>query len=229
MRCSVKCGLISEFNRVHVWRPSGGRCVPLALTSVFQLIPQRRQYGAKLRLANFEANIRAIVLSSVGNDRRVMTSIWRVALPFAACAALVWAPSVGRAADFVVVGSSDPTIARGQAFDAGSRIALAPGRALTLMHASGALVRLQGSATGALAPRERASAADADRMAVLRFILSDADRPATARTLRPRGICPRPDVLTSLDDIARAQRVGCETEAEEALDAWLNAHSSESS
>ncbi len=133
-----------------------------------------------------------------------------------------------QAADYVVVGSSDPAIARGQAYEAGARITLAPGQSLTLMHASGALVRLKGSAGGVVAPRERATTADADRMAVLRFIMSDADKPATRGAMRTRsGICPSPELLTSLDAIAQAQQGGCVTGAAKAFEAWLNAHADE--
>lgn len=137
-----------------------------------------------------------------------------------------WA-SAALSADYVVVRSNHPAITRGQAYDAGARIALPAGRSLVLMHASGAMVTLKGSPSGALAPPERAAGGDADRLATLRFILSDADKPATRQAMRTRGgICPAPDALTSLDAIAQAHQAGCVAAAGEALETWLAARAS---
>lgn len=130
------------------------------------------------------------------------------------------------ARDYIVVGSTDPAIARGQGYDSGARIALATGRTVTLMHASGDLVRLKGAAGGVLLPRRQANQAEADRLAILKVIVAPADRQVMGgiRTTRTRaGICPTPDGIVTLDAIVQVHRGGCESEAAQALEAWIAA------
>ena len=126
------------------------------------------------------------------------------------------------AADFVVVRSSDPALARGQAFDAGERVPLAAGTIVTLMHASGDIVTLKAGVGGVSLPKRTASAPDADRMAVLKFILARTPRETTARGTRARsGICPAAEAITTLDAVAQVHQGGCPEQAAQALDALL--------
>ena len=126
------------------------------------------------------------------------------------------------AADFVVVRSSDPALLRGQAFDAGDRVPLAAGTIVTLMHASGDIFTLKGTAGGVSLPKRSASAPDADRMAVLKFILARTPKETATRGTRARsGICPAAEAITTLDAVAQAHQGGCPDQAAQALDALL--------
>lgn len=132
------------------------------------------------------------------------------------------------ASDYVVVRSSDPAIARGQAFDAGDRVAIGPGGALTLMHASGDVITLKGAPGGVSLPRRTATPRDADRMAVLRFIMSSAPPDTSGRKSRTRsGICPAADTVVTLDQIVLVSQGGCADEAAKALEAYLASHAGE--
>jgi len=125
------------------------------------------------------------------------------------------------ASDYIVVNSSDPAIKRGQAFDAGAKVALGAGKTLTVMRASGEVVTLRGGASGATLPGARVAAADAARFETLRALV---EPPPQGRTFGARrgGICPAMESLTSLDDIVRtAESSGCKTVARQALDAYL--------
>ena len=82
------------------------------------------------------------------------------------------------ARDYVVVSSTDPSVARGQAFDAGARVPLAAGSSVVLMHATGDLLRLKGAAGGVVLPRRAASQGDADRLAILKVIVAPPGRQA---------------------------------------------------
>lgn len=140
-------------------------------------------------------------------------------------AAALFAAGAAVAADYVVVASNDPDIVRGQALDAGARIALPAGGKLTLMHASGDFVTVQGAAGGVVLPKRAANQADADRLAILKLMVAPPARQvASGIRTRGAGICPSADVLTSLDAIAQAQQARCSEPAREALEAWLSAH-----
>lgn len=126
------------------------------------------------------------------------------------------------AADFVVVRSSDPAVIRGQAFEAGERVPLAEGTVVMLMHASGDIVTLKGINGGVSLPKRAASPPDADRMAVLKFILARAPKEVGARAMRTRGgICPTVSAITTLDAVAEVYQSGCAEQAAQALDALL--------
>lgn len=129
------------------------------------------------------------------------------------------------ARDYVVVNSTDPAVARGQSFPAGARLALPVGQTVTLMHASGDLVRLKGAAGGIVLPRRAASQGDADRLAILKVIVAPADRQAAGLVSmrKTRSICPAPEAVRTLDDIVQVHRMGCKAVATEALEAWLAA------
>lgn len=125
------------------------------------------------------------------------------------------------AADYIVVNSTDPAIKRGQAFDAGARVALGAGKTVTLMRPSGEVTTLRGGASGAVVPGARVASADAARFETLRALVQP---PAEGRTFGARrgGICPPAESLTSLDDIVRvAEQSGCKTIARKALEAYL--------
>ena len=71
----------------------------------------------------------------------------------------------------------------GQGFNAGDRVPLAEGTIVTLMHASGDIVTLKGITGGVSLPKRTASAPDADRMAVLKFILARAPNESAPRAM----------------------------------------------
>ena len=131
------------------------------------------------------------------------------------------------AADYIVVASTDPAVIRGAAYDAGARIALAPGRLVTLMHASGDMIRLKGVAGGVVAPRRPAGQGEIERLAVLRLIVAPAEKRGGAALYATRnraGVCPDAASVRTLDAIVQVHRGGCTAEAAEALDAWVAAH-----
>lgn len=125
------------------------------------------------------------------------------------------------ASDYIVVGSTDPAIKKGQAFDAGTRVPLGAGKTLTLMRASGEVTTLKGAANGVTVPANRLAAADTARFETLRALV---EPPPQGRTFGARrgGICPAVETLTTLDDIIRtAEASGCKTVARQALDNYL--------
>ena len=129
--------------------------------------------------------------------------------------------------DYIIVASSDPSVVKGQPLDGGQRLALAPGRAVTLMHASGNLVVLKGAAGGAVAPTRNAADSDTQRLEVFRTMIAARPRESTeglgARRTRG-GACPAPETLTGLDAIAAVGETACSAAAAVALDAWIAAH-----
>lgn len=129
---------------------------------------------------------------------------------------------VAAASDYIVVNSTDPAIKRGQAFDAGAKVALGPGKTLTVMRPTGEVTTLKGSAAGATLPGARMAAADAARFETLRALV---EPPPQGRTFGARrgGICPAVETLTTLDEILRtAESSGCKTVARQALDTYLD-------
>ncbi|HEX7884520.1 MAG TPA: hypothetical protein VF474_00960 [Phenylobacterium sp.] len=125
------------------------------------------------------------------------------------------------ASDYIVVNSTDPAIKRGEAYDAGAKVALGAGKTLTLMRASGEVMTLRGATGGATVPGARVAAADAARFDTLRALV---EPPPSGRTFGARrgGICPAVESLTSLDDIvSTAESGGCKTVARQALDIYL--------
>lgn len=141
-------------------------------------------------------------------------------------AALAFA-SVAAARDYIVVASTDPGVARGQPVDGGQRLAVNPGRSVTLMHASGDLLVLKGAAGGVVAPARRAADTETARLEVFRTMVATKPREQTAGLGARRtrgGVCPAPESLTSLDAIAQVGESPCQTVAVQALDAWLAAN-----
>jgi hypothetical protein len=123
------------------------------------------------------------------------------------------------ASDYIVVASSDPAIKKGQAFDAGARVALPAGATLTLMRATGEITTVRGAAGGAVIPGAKLAAADAAKFESLKALMQP---PPEGRTFGARrgGVCPPKESLATLDDILRvADQAGCKSVAREALDA----------
>lgn len=147
--------------------------------------------------------------------------------PFVLALALSALAGAAAARDYIVVGSTDPTITRGQGYDSGAPVSLAPGRTLTLMHASGDLLRLRGASGVIRLPHRQANQAEADRLAILRVIVAPADSQVAGgmRPTRTRaGVCPEAAAITTLDAIVQVHRGGCAAEAAQALEAWIAAH-----
>ena len=144
-----------------------------------------------------------------------------------AALALVAIGGAAAARDYVVVASTEPTVPRGLTVDAGARLAVTPGRSVTLMHASGDVLKLNGAAGGVVAPARKAASADAARLEVLRAMVTPNTREVTegAGQRRSRGgVCPSANLLTTLDAIAEVQAAGCGDVAAGAFEAWLAAH-----
>ncbi len=149
---------------------------------------------------------------------RLPTLILAVALSTLAGAAV--------ARDYIVVASTDPAIPRGASYDAGAKAPLAPGRTLTLMHASGDMVRLKGAPGGVAVPTRKAGQAEAERLAVLRTIVAPPERTkAGLYAARARaGVCPEAAGITTLDAIVQVHQGGCTDEATQALESWMESH-----
>ncbi|WP_293677991.1 hypothetical protein [uncultured Phenylobacterium sp.] len=144
----------------------------------------------------------------------------RAALPALACALIA---GTAAAADYVVVATTEPGLVRGATVEGGQRLAIAPGRSVTLMHASGALIMLKGAPAGVVAPLRKTASADTARLEVFRTMVSAKPRETSAGLGAQRkrgGVCPAPDGLTSLDAIAQVQ-AACPEAAAEALGSWL--------
>ena len=174
-----------------------------------------------LRVSGLRAGALRAMLRAMLGMRRHLTCL-AVGLAFAAFA------TAAAARDYVVVASTSSAIARGQGFEAGARVALAPGDTLTLMHASGDLVRFKGAPGGVVLPRRAASQGEADRLAILKVIVAPAAKATVGgmRVARTRsGVCPDPGVIRTLDAIVQAHQGGCRNQAAQALDAWIEARS----
>src|SRR6476661_8867071 len=87
------------------------------------------------------------------------------------------------ASDYIVVNSTDPSIKRGQAFDAGTKVPLGAGQTVTLMRASGEVTTLKGAAAGVTIPGAKLAAADAGKFETLRALVSP---PPEGRTFGAR-------------------------------------------
>jgi hypothetical protein len=127
------------------------------------------------------------------------------------------------ASDYIVVGSSDPSVKRGMALDAGARVPVAAGKTLTFMRASGEVATLTAGANGVTLPGARVASADSARMDSLKALLEPPPPGRTFGARRGSAICPPVSSLTSLDDILKtAETAGCKDAARQALDAYIN-------
>jgi hypothetical protein len=125
------------------------------------------------------------------------------------------------ASDYIVVNSTDPTVKRGLALDAGMRLPVAAGKSLTVMRASGEVTTLQAGPAGVTLPGARLAANDSARFDSLKSLI---DPPPQGRTFGARrgGFCPPAASAVTLDDILKlADQSGCKAEAREALDAFI--------
>jgi hypothetical protein len=129
--------------------------------------------------------------------------------------------AVANASDYIVVNSTDPTVKRGMALDAGMRVPVAAGKTLTVMRASGEVTTLQAGAAGVTLPGARLASADGAKFDSLKALL---EPPPQGRTFGARrgGFCPPAASAVTLDDILKlADQSGCKAEAREALDAYI--------
>lgn len=158
---------------------------------------------------------------------RILLNMFRLLRALTLGLALSFVAGAALAADYIVVASTDPAIARGASFDSGAKLPLAAGKTVTLMHASGNMVRLTGKAGGAVVPARKAGQAEAERLAVLRLIVAPPERQAAGALYATRnraGVCPDAANVTTLDAIVQVHQGGCKAEAAAALDAWVASH-----
>ena len=125
------------------------------------------------------------------------------------------------ASDYIVVNSTDPGVKRGMALDAGMRVAVAAGKTLTVMRASGEVTTLQAGPAGVTLPGAKLAANDSAKFDSLKALL---EPPPEGRTFGARrgGFCPPAESATTLEEILRmADQAGCKAEARQALDAYI--------
>lgn len=124
-----------------------------------------------------------------------------------------------QAADFVVVSSSDPAIARGAEYASGQSLQVAPGKSVVLIDPAGNVKRLAGGGAAQVMPRRQMASVDEQRMAVVKLLVA----PARVRRAAPKldQICPDADLKTFDGILAVAPVDGCLTRAREAFDAYV--------
>lgn len=137
-----------------------------------------------------------------------------------AAAIVCAAPAVALASDYIVVRSSDPAIAKAQAFKAGERVALGAGETLTVITDTGEVLTFDGSSAGVTLPR-RAAPGDVSRFAALRALIARPPKRRSFGALRDADVCPDPETLTVIEDILLAEEDGCRAEATRALEVYL--------
>ncbi len=129
---------------------------------------------------------------------------------------------VAVAHDFIVVSSTDPAIHTGQSLDAGTHLAVASGKSISLIRSSGEVVTLHGAAGGVTLPGVQTAQADSGRYDALHALFQ---APPAGRTFGARrGFCPSADALTTLDAIIQADKNGCKRASREAFQAYLKAN-----
>ncbi|MBS0360770.1 MAG: hypothetical protein JSR98_05280 [Proteobacteria bacterium] len=125
------------------------------------------------------------------------------------------------ASDYIVVGSTDPAVKKGMALDAGMHVAVAAGKTLTVMRATGEVTTLHATAAGVTVPGAKLSTADSSKFDSLKALV---EPPPQGRTFGARrgGFCPPAESAQTLDDILKlADQAGCKAEARQALDAYI--------
>lgn len=137
-------------------------------------------------------------------------------LGFALAAGLAGAAA---AADFVVVSSTDPAIARGREVASGEPLQIAPGRSVVLVDTAGQVTRLAGAAAPVRAPRRQLASVNEDRVQVLKLLVAP---PRVRRAAPGMGkVCPDAD-MTKFDGIVTVAQVdGCLTTARTAFEAYV--------
>lgn len=123
------------------------------------------------------------------------------------------------AGDYIVVNSTDPSIKRGEALDAGMRVPVAAGKTLTVMRASGEITTLQAGPAGVTLPGAKLANNDGARFDSLKSLIDPPPQGRTFGARRGGALCTDP---ASLDDILKlADTPGCKSEAREALAAYI--------
>ncbi|MEW5685635.1 MAG: hypothetical protein AB1942_12010 [Pseudomonadota bacterium] len=137
---------------------------------------------------------------------------------FLGAALAVGLGGAAQAADFVVVQSSDPAIARGATYESGALIQLAAGQSIVLVDTAGQVTRLVGGPRGAVVPRMQVASMNEERMAVLKMLVAPPRMRRSGPTL-PN--CPQADLGTIDGIFTVAQVDGCLTTARTAFDAYV--------
>jgi hypothetical protein len=124
------------------------------------------------------------------------------------------------AADFVVVSSTDPAVARGQEYASGQAVQIAPGKSVVLIDPAGNVKRLVGGAAAQALPRRQVASVDDQRMAVVKLLVA----PPRMRRATPKldQVCPQADLATFEGILTVAPVDGCLTRAREAFDAYVD-------
>ena len=147
--------------------------------------------------------------------------------------ALATTPAI--AADYVVVRSEVPTLTLGQQFEAGAVVNIPAGKSVTLMHASGSIEVLRGTGSATWLPKHVATNVEAGRLSRIVVVLlskpPESKEFAALRTTElassPNGTgpqCAAPLVgptLVTLDEIASTADRGCEAQAKEGFERYL--------
>ncbi|WP_296598300.1 hypothetical protein [Phenylobacterium sp.] len=126
---------------------------------------------------------------------------------------------VAHAADFVVVSSTDPAIARGAEYASGQAIQISPGRSIVLIDPAGNVKRLVGAPKAVVLPKRQVASLDEDRMAVVRLLVAPQRTRRAMPSLNPS--CPQTDLATFEGIVAVAPVDGCLTRAREAFEAYV--------
>ncbi|NBU25407.1 MAG: hypothetical protein EBS39_07280 [Gammaproteobacteria bacterium] len=136
--------------------------------------------------------------------------------------ALGIASGIAGAADYVVVRSTDASIAKGTVLAAGARVALAAGATLTLVSPGGEVVTVKGAAGGAQVPGV-AGPGDSAASAALAAIVTRPPPRRSFGAMRGGEECPAADSLQTMEQILAASRQkGCGSVAQAALEAYVD-------
>ncbi len=129
---------------------------------------------------------------------------------------------IAGAADYIVVRSSDASIARGTALAAGTRLALPAGATLTLVSPGGEVVTLKGSPVGAQVPGV-AKPGDSAAAAALTALVNRPPPRRSFGAMRGSEKCPSAAALQTMEQIlAAAREQGCGSIAQAALEAYVD-------
>lgn len=141
-----------------------------------------------------------------------------------ACAvlALGLAAGIAGAGDYIVVRSTDASIARGTALAAGKRVPLAAGATLTLVSAGGEVVTLKGAAGGASVPGTSVDGDSAAGEALAALVSRPPPRRSFGAMRGPEN-CPTASALQDFALILAASlQQGCGAIAQSALEAYVD-------
>ena len=131
---------------------------------------------------------------------------------------------VAYAEDFIVVGSTDPSIVKNATYSSGDRLVLKRGATVTLINGSGALTRVTSRPGGVVLPGS-ASSTPEPRFAALRALVERPEARRTFGAMRGRDTeesCPNPADLTTIDQILAADAADCTAAAKEAMTAYMD-------